>query len=503
MIYRIMLVDDELPALRYLKAIITKHAPAFCVTGECRDGSDALLWLREHRADVDLLITDIKMPDMDGITLAKAARELIPQLHIIIVSGYQEFEYAHGAIEASVDDYILKPVSVSHMTDLLSKIKADLDSTLTSRLSMDLTALLNFKDTDSSCIRRFFDKKLYRFALFRLGNVTYPQIPLLSTSIVDPFASETASAELTLLSGRDEKEFIAAAPSSLSEADFRAEISSYIERSASATSLAVWSSSLQPFESVKNFYEQASRLIRHCMVIGHRSEYVLPQKISDQNKLYESLSGSARINASMLKRIELNIIDNDTRSIHEIFISLSEKWDEEKTTQRQVYIMMQQLIHHICSISTGRKKSTDQIIMDADLLTNNALNYKDLMENLYTVIFSGSIDNIRQLSAKDMYDYAVRSVQEKYYRPINIQTVCAEIGISQTYLSRLFRKYGNTSFNSFLTECRMENAKKMIKNNPEMPLHQIAACTGYEDYAYFSKVFRQNTGMTPSQYQKQ
>ena len=94
----------------------------------------------------------------------------------------------------------------------------------------------------------------------------------------------------------------------------------------------------------------------------------------------------------------------------------------------------------------------------------------------------------------------MRYVREKYAQPISIQHVCAEVGISQTYLSRLFRKFGSTSFNSFLTRCRMESAMSMIRENADLPLRSIAACVGYDDYAYFSKVFHQYVGCTPSQF---
>ena len=81
-----------------------------------------------------------------------------------------------------------------------------------------------------------------------------------------------------------------------------------------------------------------------------------------------------------------------------------------------------------------------------------------------------------------------------------MQSVCEKIGISQTYLSRLFRKYGNTTFNTFLTRCRMDAAIQILQEKPNMLLREVAACVGYEGSSYFSKVFHQYTGKTPSQY---
>jgi two-component system response regulator YesN len=94
----------------------------------------------------------------------------------------------------------------------------------------------------------------------------------------------------------------------------------------------------------------------------------------------------------------------------------------------------------------------------------------------------------------------VHYIEENYAQPLSMQSVCDEIGISQTYLSRLFRKYSETTFNAFLTRCRMEAAMKLLRDKPDLLLRDVAACVGYDDSSYFTKVFHQYTGKTPSQF---
>ena len=106
----------------------------------------------------------------------------------------------------------------------------------------------------------------------------------------------------------------------------------------------------------------------------------------------------------------------------------------------------------------------------------------------------------RKLSTQELYEYAVQYIEENYAQPLSMQSVCDEIGISQTYLSRLFRKYSDTTFNAFLTRCRMEAAMKLLKEKPDLLLRDVAACVGYDDSSYFTKVFHQYTGKTPSQF---
>ena len=80
---------------------------------------------------------------------------------------------------------------------------------------------------------------------------------------------------------------------------------------------------------------------------------------------------------------------------------------------------------------------------------------------------------------------------------MSMQSVCEEIGISRTYLSRLFRRYGDSTFNAYLTSRRMEAAMQLLQERPNILLRDVAACVGYEDSSYFSKVFHQYSGLTP------
>ena len=124
--YRVLIVDDELPALRFVRSIIEQFARNFQVTGTAASGEQGLQFLRQNA--VDLLITDISMHGMNGIELAQAARALLPNIHIVIISGYGEFEYAQGAIQAGVDEYLLKPVSISKMTAILQSLEKKIDA---------------------------------------------------------------------------------------------------------------------------------------------------------------------------------------------------------------------------------------------------------------------------------------------------------------------------------------------------------------------------------------
>ena len=124
--YRVLIVDDEMPALRFVQSIIERFSKNFQVAGVATSGEQGFQLLEQQM--FDLLITDIGMRGMNGIELAQAARAMQPNIRIVIISGYGKFEYAQGAIQAGVDDYLLKPVSISKMTAILENLEKKLDA---------------------------------------------------------------------------------------------------------------------------------------------------------------------------------------------------------------------------------------------------------------------------------------------------------------------------------------------------------------------------------------
>ena len=123
--YHALIVDDELPALRFVRSIIEQFASGFEVVGTATSGEQGLELLEQQK--VDLIITDISMHGISGLELAQQARLIQPGIHIIILSGYSEFEYAKSAIQVGVDEYLLKPVSITKMTALLQAVRQQLD----------------------------------------------------------------------------------------------------------------------------------------------------------------------------------------------------------------------------------------------------------------------------------------------------------------------------------------------------------------------------------------
>ena len=135
-LYRIILVDDEEEVRKSIIRKIDWTAVGFAVVGDAENGEDALEKIENLEPDV--VLTDIRMPYMDGLTLAERIRQKYPSMKIVIFSGYDDFEYAKQAIKLNVTEYILKPVNVEELTAILKRIKTNLDEEIEQKRNVNL-----------------------------------------------------------------------------------------------------------------------------------------------------------------------------------------------------------------------------------------------------------------------------------------------------------------------------------------------------------------------------
>jgi two-component system response regulator YesN len=124
--YRIVVIDDEYIVVEGIKAIIKKRGMDCEVVGSATDGIDGLEVVREMKPD--LVITDIRMPGMDGLSLIETAKEVLTKTRFIVISGFTEFEYAKRAISLGVKGYIDKPITIEKLEEVINKLKSEDES---------------------------------------------------------------------------------------------------------------------------------------------------------------------------------------------------------------------------------------------------------------------------------------------------------------------------------------------------------------------------------------
>lgn len=156
--YRVVLADDEPEVLRSIQRTLDWEKYGFSVVGAFLNGLDVLEFLENH--DVDIVFTDIRMPFMDGIELMHKIKEKYPYIKLVIISGYDDFQYAKEALIHGVLDYILKPINAREMSEVLQKVKDKMDTELEEKQSIQKLRNLYMEDIDKSeQVILLFDEK--------------------------------------------------------------------------------------------------------------------------------------------------------------------------------------------------------------------------------------------------------------------------------------------------------------------------------------------------------
>ena len=486
--YTILIVDDERPAQTFLKAICQKYCPAFDTILLAGSADEALRLMAQQ--PIHVLVTDISMPGTNGITLAQRIRKLYPQTHIVIVSGYAEFEFARGAIQAGVDDYLLKPVEIQSFREILARIREKLDEETASLMEDTIKSLISGESVSDTQLAVVFPSRMMRFALLRQGNLSSSRF----AKFRSPQLRHVHSAGWLAFYGRDDQETILLRSDCDREKRFPDELDDLLKSDfADQPCTAIYASEDADISTLPQFLTRAASRMVSSVVIGKAQQVTLnaPQTVLPP----------AGISAAVKKRIASFVETSNTRMLKEQFVSLAIEWAQNALPQIQVEDMCYQLILYAAELGVpGPKKKREQILREANELYSSASTYGDLLASLYALIFEEGFIRDKNVSANELCEYTLNYIRENYAQPLSIPRICTDIGISQTYLSRLLRKYAGTTFNTFLTQCRMDAAKKMLREHPDILLHEVAACVGYDDQSYFSKIFRNETGMTPSQY---
>jgi len=483
--FNVIVVDDEPTAVDYICTIIETKCSKFRVVDTANNAKDGLEKVYQHRPD--LVITDIKMPIMNGIDFVKKIKEKLPDIHAIIVSGYQDFEYAKGAIQLGALDYVLKPINPTLLTNTLDSIAPKLNVTLAYNRNSLLRSISKGGSVSESEVQRCFPDNKYYAAIIRKNGLPRR---FSNNSNLEIYSNED---EMIFLYGRDEMESLYICPEEiLALPKFKDFINRTLKKGqyqeGYTTSIIVSKSfeTKELFQVVKSLYKNLDSRI----VIGCTQTIILDG--GEIDVIHSSLED--------IRRMEYIIRKERWDLIKAEFIGLMSKWAKEKCPQLWIERFVRQIFY---SLQAHYKNS---IVDEYEFMLEDAFYYaasiEELTESLLDV-FHQSIRTDISYSLRDTKNL-LESIKEYLNKHISemitLQSVCKVFGITQPYLSKLFREYEEKSFNNYLTTIRINYAKKLMSENKEFFVKDIAAMVGYNDQFYFSRVFCSVTGSRPSTY---
>ena len=488
--YTVLIADDEPAALKYLYSIVNNNFPdEFKITFCASNGIEALEWVKLHQ--VDIIISDIRMPLKDGIALAEDVLKLRPHIKFIIVSGYSDFQYARSALRLGVKDYILKPVVPFDIKEIFKRICPEIDKRIYEEKKNLLHRLCTNAKVSTNEINELFPEDGYHLALLRKNGLP------LNEFYKDTKEVFSDTSEKIFIYGRDEFEALYICPCTLiNQKEFRAYMQKEMLRNKDekAYCTLVFLNKIIDGNDFPISVRNMQLKLDSNIVLGKNKIIILKNFSDNTHQEDECLA---------LITFESLCKQQQKEAAKEELTRLLFLWNEQERPLSWIKSMLQRASYllqrfHLCNPITleNERANLAEIFFYAE-------NIQQLVRDVNELYFS--ISEIQQkylkMDSEHYHKIIVNYIESNFNIPLTLQSTCKALGISKSYINKLIRKYDDETFCTYLTRIRIENAKKIIKEERStLMIKDIAERTGFHDQFYFSRIFRTYTGMSPSEY---
>ncbi|MCU6711324.1 response regulator [Paenibacillus sp. J5C_2022] len=542
--YKLIIVDDEPLTRNYIKANAGQLSEHWECVGEAGDGEEALAVIDglEH---IDLVITDIKMPGMSGLELARQLSERRDRPHIIILSGYDEFAMAKEAMAYGVNDYLLKPIVNEELASVLNKLALRLVAEASDRAAIKTLQALSEQSRedvarnflraiayDNNSEIRMLYPILHRLKLSlleaegamlvveldgyaMLERDISPSDYALYRYIVHQTAMELAEAETGTIAFIDNEERTVMLVPGDDADDVGRRCDELFRRLSgsivSMTGLRLWgargSSELDVLQLGVS-YRRACRTLKHSVFAAPLSSAEL---LADNTNLDERVRQLDKDIASMQGALH----DNNEVQLHTSLLKLMKAEDPVDRTgllRLGVYMLAALAVNSRAgermiaqeAVHRSLKQLKQRCTAAAYQIEDAAQLLREVLEPLYGGYWRNAEHALQENSGKehDIVTKVKDYILAHYSEPLSLALIAEKMNMSSGYLSSLFHSNTGESYIKFLTRVRMEHAASLLRTKPDEKVYDVADKAGYTSVKHFSYVFKQHFGMPPGEYQE-
>ena len=541
---KIFLAEDEVVVRETIKRMIPWEELGFELVGEAADGEMALPLL--IRQQPDLLITDIKMPFMDGLTLARLAKKEIPGLKVVILSGYDDFNYAKQAIGIGVEDYLLKPITKNALIERLSEIRSRYEHEKTQKeyyekfqremqayeknSSRDFFEALVDGSMDMMEVYKRAEKlgldivaEAYNVLIFTMNcdedfsgqRDEYSSWEAESLELLENFFAGHSSAMLfrsnifsygVLLKGQRET----------IEENTRASVDEIRKILSRQDGRREWflavGQSVDRLSQIQKSYHTASRAFSQRYLYDENilyydemetMEHPGGQAETEDNAYLQKVDVNA-LNPAILQKFLSNGLQEETENfVKDYFYAIGQEPMESLVFRNYVILNVRfSVISFIkglgCDTNEMESADTEEVLAESGKNMESAIAYAKKMISQAIEIRDQNSGNKNRSILKTAVDFIDSHYMDE---EISLNTVANVANVSSNHFSALFSQNMGQTFIEYLTTLRMNKAKELLRCTG-MRSSEIAGEIGYKDAHYFSYLFKKTQGMTPSDYRK-
>ena len=528
-LYRIILVDDEEEVRKGIIRKIDWARLGFQVVGDAENGQEALEKIEQMEPDV--VMTDIRMPYMDGLTLTARIRQKYPSMKVLIFSGFDDFEYAQQAIKLNVTEYILKPVNVEELTEILNRVRENLDEEIKQRRNVDILreSYLN----SLPILREVFLNDLVQ------GTVGQEQIASrLEEYGVDILGARKWLAALIHVEQEDScsqvlsrhRELIPISVRQLVEDSLRAfcRLAAFNSSVGLTLLVAVDEENTQTglIDQLGDICKECRRVLEVTVTIGvgHSCEELTGIGQSYRSALdalgYKAIVGTGKTiyinDVEPVNRGKLRLEPKD-----EAELAAAVKFGAPETSRVAVHSLVARMggarVHarQYQLYKLSMVNGMIQLLQQYDMAPGDFLEQDRYMELLgdpehleefeewffqLALRLNEGMNRERDNTTRKVILEAKEYIQEHYKDPdLSVEMICRQLHMSPAYFSTLFKRETGQTYVAYLTDIRLGKAVELL-NETDDKTYVIARKVGYQEQNYFSYVFKKKFGVSPTKF---
>lgn len=529
---RMVVVDDKEDIVQGIKTLGGWESMGIEVAGTAANGRDALEIIR--RTDPQILITDIRMPVMDGLELTEKALQFKPQLKIILLSGYDDFAYAQKAVRLGAREYLLKPAPIDTIVAAVRKVQHVISAETRSYLeneklrqrvreSMPLlrkeyfTALLTLEtETPEDMAEKIrylgVDIGIRDFCVlvFSLDDgetlsLSFERYNLIMNGVIAKLEEAFAGRFRHIVF--NSRQFEVTVIANVTAAD-RMQVFALAEsarkqvRDAVGLSVSAGIGRYYPMPgSISVSYQEACRALENKFLLG-KGIVVGFDDVNIGSPERPPFQCALNREAELIQYIQIGAVER----VQELFDTYVDTLQRQNAGHpRRIRSCLCQLLLTVCR-ELARDGIDPQECIGDELecvgvleKTKSLADARCQLSREFSAI-AGHIAGLRRTKEKKSIDVISAYIDQNYTRDITLNDISRHVYLSPSYVSMLIKNHFGESFVERITRLRVEKAKLLLLENGSR-VYEVAEQVGYADRRYFSDIFKKTVGMTPKEYE--